>query len=67
MDASADMNQRVKKFDFIDLVLVQGAAMFFGLFIAKLMPQLITISIWWFIALTLVCTARPSCIFWFKK
>ena len=38
MDTSTDMNQRVKKFDFIDLLLIQGSSMFFGLFIAKLMP-----------------------------
>jgi len=67
MDTSTDIDQRVKKFDFIDLLLIQSSAMFFGLFIAKLIPQLMTLSAWWFIALSVLCSARPSCIFWFKK
>lgn len=39
------MNQRVKKFGVIDLKLAQAAAMFFGLFLAKLLPQIMDISV----------------------
>ena len=67
MEFLADMNQRVKKLSFIDLPLGQCAAMFFGLFIAKLIPQIMNINIWWFIALSVLCQARPSCVFWFKE
>lgn len=62
-----DMDQRVKRFSLIDVTLAQGAAMFFGLFIAKLIPQIMNINIWWFIALMVLSTAKPSCVFWFKK
>lgn len=62
-----DMDQRVKKLSIIDLTLAQGAGMFFGLFIAKLIPQIMNVSIWWFIALSVLCQAKPSCVFWFKK
>ena len=62
-----DMDQRAKRISFIDIQLAQGAAMFFGLVIAKLIPQIMNISIWWFIALMMLSTAKPSCVFWFKK
>ncbi len=62
-----DMDQRAKKLSFIDLQLGQCAVMFFALFIAKLIPQIMGINIWWFLALAVLCHARPSCVFWFKK
>jgi len=62
-----DMDQRVKKLSFIDLPLGECAAMLFGIFIAKLIPQIMNINIWWFLALSVLCHAKPSCVFWFKK
>jgi len=62
-----DMDQRVKKCSFIDMQLALCSVMFFALFIAKLIPQIMNISIWWFIALSALCTAKPSCVFWFKQ
>ena len=62
-----DMDQRAKKLGFIDLLLALCSAAFFALFIAKLIPQIMGISIWWFIALSALCTAKPSCVFWYKK
>ena len=62
-----DMDQRAERISFIDVILAQGAAMFFALVIAKLIPQIMSINIWWFIALSVLCTAKPSCVFWFKK
>jgi len=62
-----NMDQRSKRFSVIDVTLAQCAAMFFALFIAKLIPQIMNINIWWFVALSVLCTAKPSCVFWFKK
>jgi hypothetical protein len=62
-----DMNQRVKKFSIIDVKLAQGAAMFLVLIIAKLIPQIMTVSIWWFAVLLVICAAKPFCVFWFKQ
>ena len=40
-----DMDQRVKKFSLIDVKLAQGAAMFATLIVAKLIPQIMDLSI----------------------
>ncbi len=62
-----DMDKRVKKFSLIDVKLAQGAAMFFVLIIAKLIPDIMDISIWWFTALLIICAAKPFYVFWFKE
>jgi hypothetical protein len=62
-----DLDRRVKKFDFIDVKLAQFAAVFFVLIIAKLIPDIMNISIWWFVALLVLCAAKPFCVFWFKE
>ena len=62
-----DMNQRVKKLGIIDLKLAQGAAMFFALVIAKLIPDVMDLSVWWFAALFVVCAIKPFYMFWFVK
>ena len=62
-----DMNQRVKKFDLVDIKLAQMTAMFVGLIIAKLIPEIMNVSIWWFVALLVLCAIRPFYVFWFVK
>lgn len=62
-----DMTRRVRRFDIFDVKLAQGAAMFFVLIIAKLIPDIMNISIWWFVALLVLCAARPFYVFWFKQ
>jgi len=62
-----DMNQRVKKLGIIDLKLAQGAAMFFALVIAKLIPGVMDLSIWWFVVMLVVCAIKPFYVFWIKK
>ena len=62
-----DMDKRVKKFSIIDVTLAQGAAMFFALIIAKLIPQIMDLSIWWFVVLLVICAIRPVYVFWLKE
>ena len=62
-----DFDRRVKKFDFIDVKLAQFAAVFFMLIIAKLIPDIMNIRIWWFVALLVLCAAKPFYVFWFKE
>ena len=62
-----DMNQRVKKLDLVDVKLAQTTAMFVGLIIAKLIPEIMDLSIWWFVALLVICAIRPFYVFWFVK
>jgi len=62
-----DMDQRVKKFGIVDVKLAQGAAMFFALIIAKLIPDIMDLSIWWFVALLVLCAIKPFYVFWIKQ
>ena len=62
-----NMDQRVKKCGIIDLKLAQGAAMFFALVIAKLVPDIMDISIWWFVGLLVICAIKPAYVFWLKE
>jgi len=62
-----DMTRRVRRFDIIDVKLAQGAAMFFALIIAKLIPQIMSINVWWFVALLVICAVKPFYMFWLKK
>jgi len=67
MELLEGMTRRVKKLGIIDLKLAQGAAMFFALVIAKLIPDVMDLSVWWFVALLVVCAIRPFYVFWLMK
>jgi hypothetical protein len=60
------LNQRARKLDIFDMKLAQGTAMFAALIIAKLLPEIMTISIWWFVGLFILCTMKPFHAFWIK-
>ncbi len=62
-----DLTRRVRRFDIFDVKLAQLSAAFFVLIIAKLVPSIMNISIWWFVALLVIFTARPFYVFWFKE
>ena len=59
-----DMTRRVRRFDIIDVKLAQSVAFFLALIIAKLIPDIMDISIWWFIVLLILCAIKPFCVFW---
>ncbi|KPJ73584.1 hypothetical protein AMJ52_03435 [candidate division TA06 bacterium DG_78] len=60
-------NERVKKLTIFDVKLVQISAMGIILIIVKLIPHVMTINIWWFIVLSVICAIRPMYAFYFKK
>ncbi len=60
-------NRKVKKFTIFDVKLVQGATMAFALIIVKLFPQIMSLSIWWFVAFAVVCALRPAYAMWVKE
>ena len=62
-----NMNQRVKKFSIFDVKLAQGASIFFILIIVKLIPQIMNLNIWWFVALLVICVIKPFYVFLLKK
>jgi hypothetical protein len=62
-----DLTRRVRRLDIFDVKLAQLSAAFFVLIIAKLIPDIMDVSIWWFIALLILCSAKPFYVFWFKE
>ena len=62
-----NFDQRVKRFGIVDVKLAQGAAMFFALIIVKLIPQIMDVSVWWFVVLLVGCAMRPAYVFWAKE
>lgn len=61
------VNQRVKRFSFFDIKLVQGTTIFMILILVKLIPQIMEINILWFIVLLVICVIKPFYVFFFKK
>ena len=57
------MDERVKRFGIWEMKLSQGAAIFLALIIAKLVPQIMTLSMWLFVALAALCAIRPIYVF----
>lgn len=60
------MNERAKNFKIWDIKLAQGAAMCVMLIIAKLIPQILEISIWWLVVLAILLGIRPMYLFLHK-
>ena len=61
------LNERLKKMDVFDVTLIKWTTIFFALIIVKLIPQIMDINIWWFIALCVLCAIRPCYRFYIKK
>ena len=61
-----DMNKRAQRLDIWDIKLAQGAAMCVILIIVKLLPQILTMSIWWFVALLMLLAIKPLISFYFR-
>ena len=58
------MDERAKRLGIWDVKLAQGAAMFVALIIAKLVPQIMTVNVWWFAVLAALCSIRPLIVFY---
>ncbi len=52
-------NKRLKRIGLLDIKLAQTAALFVGVILAKLFPQVLAVSIWWLAGLALLFWARP--------
>jgi len=59
-------NRKVRNFTIFDVKLAQGAAMAFVLILVKFFPQITSLSIWWFVALAVICALRPAYAMWIK-
>ena len=61
------MDMRIKRFGILDEKLAQAAAIFFALIIVKMRPQIMNISIWWFVVGLILCAIKPLYVFYIKK
>lgn len=59
-------NRQVRKFTIIDVKLAEGTAVAFTLILVKLFPQILSLSIWWFVAALLLCWVRLWYVVLFK-
>jgi len=59
-------NDRVKRLSIFDIKLVQGAAMAVMLILVKIFPDIMTLSVWWFVALMIAFAPRPMYLFFIK-
>lgn len=62
-----DMNERVKKMNIFDVKLAQACAILVALIVVKIVPQIMRISIGWFVVLLVLCAIRPLYVFYLKK
>ena len=53
------MNRRVRSLSLLDIKLAQGCAIFLTLILVKLIPEIISINMWWFIGLLFLCAIKP--------
>jgi len=58
------MNKRAKRLSIIDWKLAQASAMCIALVLAKLVPNLLDLSIWWFVIIGLICYIKPLYTFY---
>ncbi len=62
------MNRAAEKTDYhIDVKLAQDVAMFFALIIAKIIPDIMDLCIWWFVGLLIICAIKPCYVFFIKE
>lgn len=61
------LNERVKKFSIFDVKLAQGIGIFTALILVKLIPKIMDIDIWWFVALLVICAMKPVYVLFIKK
>jgi len=60
------IDERVRRFGVWEIKFAQAAAMFLALVVAKLVPQILTISVWWFVIAAALCGIRPFYVFFVR-
>ena len=58
------LRERVKRLGLLDIKLAQGAAIFVGLVVVKLLEPILNIyeiNIWWFVLIAALCGIKPVC------
>lgn len=57
-------DRKVKRLTIVDLKLAQAAAMAAMLVVVKWFPEILGLSVWWFLAALAILAVRPAYVFW---
>ena len=57
-------DRRARRLGILDTKLAQAAAIFFVLTVVKLVPEIMSVSVWWFAALAVICAIKPLITFY---
>lgn len=60
MTLSQDIDNRIRRWGIVDTKLAQASAFFFALVLAKLLPDLLAVSLWWYVVLAVGCALKPT-------
>ena len=60
------LDEKVRKFSFVDVKLLQLLGAFLAVVVVKLVPGILDLSIWLFLALAILCAAKPCCVFFLE-
>jgi hypothetical protein len=60
----AYFDERARRLGILDTKLAQAAAIFFALIVVKLVPQIMDVSVWWFVLLAVLCAIKPLIAFY---
>lgn len=67
MNTIDKVNQRISRLSLLDIKLAQGCAIFLTLILAKLIPEIMSINMWWFIGLLFLCAIKPVYAFFIRR
>jgi hypothetical protein len=62
----ARLNRRAKGLDYWDLKMASGGALCFGIILSRLVPALVDVNPWWWVALAVLLLLRPLYHFWVR-
>ena len=60
------LDEKVSKFSFVDVKLLQLLGAFLAVVVVKLVPGILDLSIWLFLALAVLCAAKPCYVFFLE-
>ena len=58
-----ELDSRARRLGIIDTKLAQGSAMCVALVVVKLVPEVLTVSGWWFVGVGIACAIKPMITF----
>ena len=59
MSFKSFLDAKIQKMDWLDVGLVKLSCIAFGILLAILIPGLVAINIWWFVAVVIILGIRP--------